>query len=105
MRLEHRGCDSAGIAVIQGGRLEARLRDSVRGDAWRGPHPLGSEMSVNTVSADAMSETALLTGATNSGTDGNELPGTPWHVLWTRSQRRHVVETIAVFYRLGPCGW
>jgi len=56
-------------------------------------------MSVNTVSADAMSETALLTGATNSGTDGNELPGTPWHVLWTRSQRRHVVETIAVFYR------
>ena len=99
MRLERRGCDSAGIAVIQGGRLEARLRDSVRGDAWRGPHPLGSEMSVNTASADAMNETALLTGATNPGTGGDESPGTPWHVLWTRSQRRHVVETIAVFYR------
>jgi transcription antitermination factor NusG len=32
-----------------------------------------------------MSETALLSGATHTGTDGNESPGTPWHVLWTRS--------------------
>ena len=31
MRLEHRGCDPAEVAVIQDGRLEARLRDSVRG--------------------------------------------------------------------------
>src|ERR1043166_4924537 len=38
-----------------------------------------------TTSADSMSETALLSGATHTGTDGNESPGTPWHVLWTRS--------------------
>src|SRR3989442_15539593 len=102
MRLEHRGCDSAGIAVIQGGRLEARLRASVRGDAWPGPHPLGSEMSVNTVSADAMRDLPLLTGATNSGTDGNELPGTPLDVLYSRRQCRSGRAAAALFYRCVP---
>jgi len=38
-----------------------------------------------------MSETALLTGATDAGTDGNESPGTPWHVLWTRSHSEQLV--------------
>ena len=38
-----------------------------------------------------MSETALLTGATDAGTDGNESPGTPWHVLWTRSHYEQLV--------------
>ena len=38
-----------------------------------------------------MSETVLLTGATDPGTDGNESPGTPWHVLWTRSHYEQLV--------------
>ncbi len=59
-------------------------------------------MSVNTASADAMSETALLSGATNPGTDGNESPGTPWHVLWTRSHYEQLVYDQLIAKALHP---
>jgi len=59
-------------------------------------------MSVVTASADAMNETALLTGATNPGTGGDESPGTPWHVLWTRSHSEQLVYDQLIAKALHP---
>jgi transcription antitermination factor NusG len=63
---------------------------------------MSSETSVNIASTDAMSETALLSGAANLGADGNGSSGAPWHVLWTRSHYEQLVYDQLIAKALHP---
>jgi len=59
-------------------------------------------MSSATSATAATAETALLTGPTNLGADGNGSPGAPWHVLWTRSHCEQLVYDQLIAKELHP---